>query len=195
MQINTSTAATDNDFISHLAETKLPIEKLTSILRIVFSELELTAIMHPLVYEKELVHSNERIKTFFTENIVQKVEFADIFQEDDTKQKYYIFLLKELYKSLRDDELIRMPDKQLLTYWKSRSCLGEIHSAAMCLICGCNIFLSDDGDSKKLADIIKSKFPNSINVYNRKDLIDKHLQEGVTKYPSNTRSKLTHKPR
>jgi hypothetical protein len=52
------------------------------------------------------------------------------------------------------------------------SSLGEVHSVALCVIRGCSIFLSDDGDSKQLKRIVEKYYLGNLNVYNRKELIE-----------------------
>lgn len=91
MRIDAHTAAIDNDFINHLVETKFDDEKLVAVLSIVFSELNLSAIMHPLVYEKELLKDNARIKLLFGSNVVSNVSFDDILQNDAARKDYYIY--------------------------------------------------------------------------------------------------------
>ena len=76
----------------------------------------------------------------------------------------------------------------------SRSSLGEVHSVATCLTCGCGIFLSDDNDSKMLQRFIAEKSIGKISVYNRKELVDMHLDQGGTKLPRKVRQSLTHRP-
>lgn len=193
MKIDCTTAAVDNDFICHLSEANLPENTLIEKLKIIFSELGFTAIIHPMVYDNEVMHSKERIKLLFSEKIIQKVEFSEIFEDDDSKKAYYIMLVKELFKSLYRGDVLDIADENILEFWRRRMSLGEIHSIAMCLTCGCNIFLSDDDDSKKLLRIIKNKFRNSIKVYDREELIEKHLLEGETTIPRDIRKSLSHK--
>lgn len=193
MKIDSTSVVTDNDFINHLSETKLPEETLIEKLKTIFSELGIVAIVHPLVYDNEVMHSNKRTALLFFKKVIQKVEFSDIFQGDETKKTYYIMLIKEIFKTFKGGKSLPISDEKILTSWLRQISLGEIHSIAMCLICDCNIFLSDDGDSKKLTQIIQDKFPNSIEVYNREELIDKHLLEGKTTIPRNVRRSLSHK--
>lgn len=191
MQIDTHAAVVDNDFVNHLAESNLVDERLVDVLKVIFSELELTAIMHPLVYQKELLQDNVRIRLLFENNVIQKTEFSDIFQEDSSRKNYYIYLVKNLYRAFSGKEL-PVSGENVLSYWVRKASLGEIHSVSMCLVCGCGIFLSDDKDSKALMNQITRMSIGSISVYNRKELIDKHMEVGETKLNRPERNSLTH---
>lgn len=50
MQIDSSTAVVDNDFIIHLVESRLEDDVLLNSIRCIFDDLGLTALIHPLVY-------------------------------------------------------------------------------------------------------------------------------------------------
>lgn len=146
MQIDTHTAVVDNDFVNHLAESHLVNERLVDVLKVIFSELGLTAVMHPLVYQKELLQDNVRIRLLFKNNVIEKAEFSYIFQDDSARKNYYIYLVKNLYRAFSGKEL-PVSGESVLSYWVRHASLGEIHSVSMCLVCGCGIFLSDDKDS------------------------------------------------
>ena len=91
MQLGEHTAAVDNDFVDHLIASHLDDETFFAALNTVFEELGITAVMHPLVYENELMQDRSRTKELFRRGIVTKVEFADIFEDDSDRQAYYIF--------------------------------------------------------------------------------------------------------
>lgn len=63
-------------------------------------------------------------------------------------------------------------DWKVLSDWTAKENLGEIHAIAMCLLCGCVLFLSDDKDSKKLWKLIEGQMPNALNVYNRAEFME-----------------------
>lgn len=191
MHINEQTAVIDNDFINHLVESGLDDERLVVNLRTAFSELKLSAVMHPLVYEKELLKGNSRIDKLFSMSVVEKAEFEDIFQGDSGRKAYYLFLVKNLYRSLMGEPL-PVSDEKILSYWVRKHSLGEVHSVSMCLVCGCAVFLSDDGDSKALKRIVENQTMGKIEVYNRQEFFDKHLSEGETRIERKERRSLTH---
>ena len=139
MTLDAHTAVVDNDFINHLIESKLDDTRLISVLNIVFSDMGLAAVMHPLVYENELMHDNTRTKRLFQEKTIQKVEFSDIFQGDANKQAYYILLVSELYRKLTGNTL-QASGNAVLSYWIRKNSLGEVHSISMCLTCQSGIF-------------------------------------------------------
>lgn len=191
MQIDARTAVVDNDFVNHLAETQMDTDRLIRVLDIVFSELDLSAVMHPLVYEYELLKKKKEISVLFAAGVIDKAEFEDIFSSNPQKESYYIYLVENLYRSLMG-EGFPIPRREILTRWIRGKSLGEVHSMAMCLICGCGIFLSDDGDSKILQNHIARMSIGKIEVYSRDEFINKHLQDGVTKLNRKERQALTH---
>lgn len=191
MMLDAKSAVVDNDFVNHLIESKLDNAKLIAVLNIVFSDLELTAVMHPLVYEKELLRDKDRVKLLFQEAVLYKAEFWDIFQNDAGKKLYYIFLVTQLYRALTGKTL-PVCGEDVLTFWVRKNSLGEVHSVAMCLVCGSGIFLSDDSDSKVLKTHVDRMAIGKINVFNRNEFIQKHMLEGETKLSRMEKRSLTH---
>ena len=195
MKIDEQTAVVDNDFTNHLAEAHLDDDQLVELLHTLFSDLDIMFAIHPLVYQYELRQDLPRIRLLFDRGVVAKAEFADIHQNDDGKKAYYTYLVENLYRAISGDALpASLSDESLFTCWMSRSSLGEVHSVATCLTCGCGIFLSDDNDSKMLQRFIAEKSIGKISVYNRKELVDMHLDQGGTKLPRKVRQSLTHRP-
>lgn len=194
MLLDYKTAAIDNDFINHVFESNLEDDKIVRMLTTVFAELGLTPVMHPLVYDKELMKDKTQIINLFQQGVVYKVTFGDIFQNTPAKEAYYSYLVKELYHYITGTSFPGTTDS-VLTFWKTQHSMGEIHSISMCLVCGCGIFLSDDGDSKKIQSYVIRKSLGKIDVYNRTELIDKHLNEGITKFRRVERKSLTHMAR
>lgn len=191
MQIDERTAVVDNDFISHLAESRLNDDRLVDVLNIVFCELGLSAVMHPLVYDHELLKEHDRIRLLFDRTIICKAEFADIFLGDPNKKAYYVYLITNLYRSFTGVEFPFSGD-DIFTHWIRRKSLGEVHSIVMCLICGCGIFLSDDGDSKALRNHVERMSIGTVDVYSRDEFINIHMQEGETKLNRKERKSLVH---
>lgn len=190
MILDAKTAVVDNDFVNHLIESKLHDARLIAVLDIVFSDLDLSAVMHPLVYEKELLHEKERVKLLFQKAILRKAEFTDIF-ENDASKAYYIFLVTQLYRALTGRALPVSGD-DVLTFWIRKNSLGEVHSVAMCLVCGSSIFLSDDGDSKVLKAHVERMSIGKINVFNREEFVQKHMLEGESKLSRKEMRSLAH---
>lgn len=193
MRLDERTAVVDNDFISHLAESRMTDERLIDVLNLVFCDMELAAAMHPLVYEYELLKDQKRISLLFSENLIYKANFTDIIQDDPDKKAYYIYLLKSLYHSLTGEKF-PIPDEDIFTSWIRRKSLGEVHSIVMCLICGCGIFLSDDDDSKVLKMHMERMLIGTVAVYSRDEFIHIHMEKGKTKLNRKERQTLTHAP-
>ena len=191
MTIGSNTAVLDNDFINHVVETDMTADRIIDLFTMLFSELEKDAVVHPLVYINEVFHTNKLVERLFDENVIQIVSFEDMFLSDNTREDYYLFLVEELYHAHCGDRF-PVPREQILSYWKTNQSLGEIHSLAMCLLCGCAIFLSDDGDSKKLRNSIQHKIPNNITVYNRKEWLTYYKENGGMYIKRSDRQKLGH---
>lgn len=119
MQIDNSTAIVDNDFMNHLVNSQISDEQLTANLQSVFSSLELSAVVHPLVYEHEVLRDNKRIQVLFQKTIVQKMTFADAFESASDAEAYYCYLVGELYGHLKGTEL-PATGRGILTYWKPK---------------------------------------------------------------------------
>lgn len=187
-------AVVDNDFLQHMAETRLTDEALVSALKTILSDLELTAVIHPLVLEKEVLKDKPRIRLLLEKAVVSAAAFDDIFLGDPgdlERRAYYLYLVKELYRHLQGEPL-PVDGEDIFTYWIRGRSLGEVHSVSMCLVCGSGIFLSDDGDAKALESYVRRAALGSISVYRREELIDRHLQSGAAKLSRHTRRALTH---
>ena len=63
----------------------------------------------------------------------------------------------------------------------------------MCLVTSCSLFLSDDGDSKALMNIVLEKFAAHIDVYNRNDVIACYQNSGATGLSRNEKRAFLHK--
>ena len=190
VHIGEHSAAVDTDFISHVADMHFPIEKTASIFAKVMQELGYEAIIHPLVYEKEILL--EKQKYFIVKGIINLPTFEDLFSGDLEKKAYYTILFAELFKKLNGVEL-DLGKIDVFTYWKVKSSMGEAHTIAMCLVCGCGIFLSDDDDSKKLQLIVRNNALGSITVYNRDECISQLKERGETSLSKRERKAFTHK--
>ena len=189
MQIDNSTAIVDNDFINHLAGSRIADDLLVCSLLDIFNSLSLVAAIHPLVYDKELFPQTDRIKLLFQKEVIRRLTFDDAFEQDSDKETYYCYLVAELYSYLNGYSL-PVAGREVLNYWKRRESLGEVHSLSLCLVCDCGIFLSDDSDSKRLAEYIIRKSLGTVCVYNRKELIDKSINEAATQIPRKIRQSL-----
>lgn len=193
MSIDKNSAAVDNDFINKVAQIKTGTMSPENILGEIFAALQIHGIMHPLVYEKELLKDRPGIKAIFDKNVVEYVSFDDIFQGDEGKKAYYMFLVPELYNALMGR---RFPeDKDVFTFWIRQNSLGEIHSVSMCLVSECAIFLSDDGDSKALKNIVNQRAMGAIEVFNRNEIVKQYKKSGAKALKRTDCKAFTHKER
>lgn len=171
MIVDHTAAVFDTDFTNHICETNLDIKKIVEILYKLLETMGLQGIMHPLVYEKELIDPSDCARKLFEENIIMVPSFDEIFQQNSDKKTYYCdVLIPHLYKQMNGKTLPNGWD--VLNDWIAKQNLGEIHSISMCLICECGIFLSDDSDAKILRNLIHEQMPNSIKIYNRAEIMD-----------------------
>lgn len=169
MIVDQSAAVFDTDFIHHICETKLDMEKICTILCRLLQTMQLQGVMHPLVYKNELLQNN-RTRELFDQKVIAVPSFAEIFQGDPAKQIYYCAIMPELYKRMNGKVL--PPDWDVLSSWAAKENLGEIHAITMCFLCGCALFLSDDGDSKKLKNLVEGEMPHALTVYNRAEFME-----------------------
>lgn len=190
MQQKKLTAAIDNDFINHIVEAEIPDEILIKDVCAAFNGLNVTAVINPFVYMHE-VSTDKRTALLFEKKIIQKIESDTIFSQNKGAKNYYIYLIEQLYHSLKGSTL-PVKGEEVLTFWRRRYSLGEIHSLAMCVICNYGIFLSDDKDSICLKRILKQKFKRRIRVHNRKDFFENVAKKSDVQIPRNERRSLTH---
>lgn len=191
MIINSNCAAIDNDFINHLAEAKISDEDLVELLNIIFKDLKLTVIIHPLLYKNEVMKEYQRVKLLFDKGIINQITLSDIFEDDPEKKKYYFHLIAEFFGYLNDQDL-PVTGEDILSYWMKDKSLGEIHSLAMCLITTCGLFLSDDEDAQKLRKYIYRHLCKKVRVYDRSLLIDEHLKKGENQIGRTQHRSLAH---
>lgn len=189
-------AAIDNDFVMHLAEIDWTLKELDEKVRLYFFGMEVCPIMHELVYTHEMeggadFKDKTRALSFFQENIIQ-IKEMNSFLETDAKKQYYEIVFKEIYRDFKG--ILPEGIKDILKDWKSRASLGETHTVTMCFVLGCDVFLSDDDDSKELAKILKSKQAFSIRVYTRGEAMEA-LKKDFSKLNKHDRRALKHVPK
>lgn len=174
MAVDQRDAVFDADFLNHICDTELNIDRVNGILSALLEKIDKRGIVHPLVHQEEFQIPNECRQSLFDRGTISIPNFDDIFQQDETRKNYYcLVLVPELYKQLNGKQLPENWD--VLTNWMAGQNLGEIHSIAMCLICGCTLFLSDDhGSQRAIQALAENQMPNAINieVYNRSQFLE-----------------------
>lgn len=166
--LDSSYALVDNDFLSHALETKFDGEKICSILRAIFDVLDKQPVVHPWLATYELLTDNDLVSKVISENIIELASWENIHDNQEEQKTYYAILFKELYKKVYGISL-NAPD--IYTYSVKQQSLGELHNITTCMICGCNLILSDDSDSKRFKRIISQTAVCNFVVYNREDLV------------------------
>ena len=178
MEINANAAMIDNDFLDHATGMEVSCDDIARVLAEIFCELNVDPMIHPLVMQNEVLRDSAKIKTVLSQDIIKTPTLEDIHHNDPDRIAYYSFLVLELYKKLTGYEL-EMGEATVFTFWRRRISLGEIHSLSTCLLCGCGVFLSDDGDAQKIKDIIKERFATDIAVHNRQAIVTLLREKGT----------------
>ena len=174
--------AIDNDFVNHLVEIDYEQDALEKLLLNYFGELSYLPIMHELVFQHEVINgadTNNKIRVIacFEKGIFDRKRL-DTFLYTSDRRDYYISVFEELYRDFKG--LLPMPKDSILNSWHSNCSFGEVHTISMCCLLECDVFLSDDSDSKRLATILEDKFAFSINVYNRSDTVEEIKRIGTS---------------
>lgn len=172
IQIPSNSVVVDADFANHLCEIKDTPESITSLIKTVFDALNYNALMHPLVYEKEIFIRKNILDSVLASKVITVASFHDFLGGDPDKEAYYSLIVHELYRKLNGCSL-NIGSGSIFSFWIAKRNLGEIHSIAMCAICGCSVLLSDDQDSKSLRNIIRTAFAVHIDVFSRAEVIAK----------------------
>lgn len=188
-------AAIDNDFMNHLAETKLDDDRqLKDIVRSLFLGMGVSPVMHELVYCNEFDDegNNEKIRdigrSFISDGIVSIKKKSD-YIKSKLEDQYYSTVFEEIYRDFKGD----LPVNDIWKEWKKQASLGETHTVTMCVFIKCGIFLSDDNDSRQLREIIDQRFNFSIKVYNRSQAVDYVKEQGKNTLKKRERRALAHK--
>ena len=92
MNSDKKTAVIDNDFIEHVASCNLSDDELIDTLKIIISELELDAVVHPLVCKHEVRKTVPRVKFLFDQNVFSEANYS-FLDSDSAKKSYYCILV------------------------------------------------------------------------------------------------------
>lgn len=172
IEINERTALIDTDFLVHVSEIEWDYKTKVQTINGVFNELQINVAVHPLVYKNEILPCNKTIEGFFNDGLVSRPMFEDFFGSNDEQRDYYAFVVQELHSRITGSRDL-LVGQDIFTFWKKKCSLGEVHSIALCITCGCGMFLSDDKDSKDIANKAHDYCPDTLKIYNRNDVMDK----------------------
>lgn len=186
MQVDSNSVAIDNDFLQKALEMQREEERIIYILSKLFQCIGHNPVIHPLVFQKEVMH-NSITEKLFAQQIIGTPTWEEIHQNNEAKIQYYTYMLLELYNKFWGVPL-DLGKSTVFTYWKREKSLGEIHSLAMCLLCNCGMFLSDDDDSQRISKLIESYFNKKIVVYTRENVSDIARNNGIELSRSDLRS-------
>ncbi len=188
-------AVVDNDFLNHLVETKNLSIDIKEAIVLLFNELNVNPVMHELVYKNELFCGGAYINTsqqkaleLITEGIVSVVSLSSIISAPGAAV-YYTILFEEIYNKFSE---VPLPRINVLTDWRAKLSLGEVHSVVMCFFMKCGIFLSDDGDAQSLRQYLTESTGFTIDIYNREMACDRAKEIGSGNFPRKIRQALSH---
>ncbi len=120
MQLDNNSALVDADFMFHVSEINRSAPEISEMLKVAFEAVGIVAVIHPLVYEKELC-KNEKITAIFNAGIVSTITLDEIFGDNEVKKEYYKSVVLDLYRSLKGEDL-DLGKESVFTYWK-RKCI------------------------------------------------------------------------
>ena len=169
MESTKKKAAVDNDFLEKLVS----IEKFNAfeLICLCCESFNVDPIIHSLVYDNEVQQEHPITKKLIDGNVLS-ILACESFIPSMAEQIYYEIVVRDLYYKLKEKELDL---KDIFKEWKRQESLGEIHSISMCILIKCDIFLSDDNDSKEIRRLAQSstRFIKDIQILNRNEFCDK----------------------
>jgi len=157
-------AAVDTDFLLHLTETRGVPQLFDAIVNF-FDGAGYRPYMNAIVKRAELINCKDIVTKLFSERVVIEHDFVDSLSS--AKRDYYANIVQQCYIKLHG----RPYTYDVFTHWARRESLGEMHSVAMCLLFGYDIFLSDDGDAKFIAEYIRNH--TVVTVLSRAEALEK----------------------
>lgn len=170
-------AVIDNDFLDHLGELRNHDDAFDLIVKF-FDALDYKVYIHPLVYKFEKKPGNNPlIERLFNEDVIIVSDFFDVLETKPTDKSRYELIVKQVYREFTGKTF---PVNDLYNEWKRHDDLGEVYSAAMCVVLECDYLLSDDNKAiKYIGNITKRVAQKFINVYSRQQCCDLLKADGL----------------
>ena len=168
--LDSNCALIDNDFLTHSIETKMDEKSKCVLLNSIFDVLNKNPMIHPWISNFEVMWDNQKINSVISKSKIQKATWDDIHGNQSAQIAYYKFLFKELFKKIHGTSF---DTSDIFTYCVRRQSLGELHNITACMICGCNMILSDDNDTKNFKRLIERTMICDFCVYTRSELVEK----------------------
>lgn len=167
--LDSNYALIDNDFLNHAIETKLDEKSKCDLLNSIFDVLKKDPVIHPWISDYEVMWENKTVKNVVSKTKIQKATWDDIHGNQMAQKKYYEILFKELFKKTHGSPISA---NDIFTYCVKKQSLGELHNISACMICGCNLILSDDEDTKRFKKMISQTMTCDFEVYTRDELAE-----------------------
>lgn len=171
MIIDNNNLFVDTDALTKLTEIKKPADEVTHLINKLFKKINKKALLHPLVYGNEVFTDRHILLQLIKQKTIEVPTIEDVYSNDDVKKQYYIMYVSEFYNML-NDQTIPVDGDDVLKYWKAKESLGESHAIAACVLNECDLFLSDDSDSKTLEKMIEKRQMGTLHVYNRSEIVN-----------------------
>jgi len=170
-------AVIDNDFLDHLGDLNNHDDAFDLIVKF-FDALDYKVFIHPHVYKYEKKPGkNPLVERLFDEGVITVSDLFDVLACKPIEKTRYELVVKQVYKNFTGREF---PKIDLFDKWQTGDDLGEVHSAAMCVILECDYLLSDDNKAVRyLGDITKKVAQKFIHVYNRQQCCDLVKKTGL----------------
>ena len=167
--LDSNCALIDNDFLNHAIETKLDEESKCALLNSIFDAIKKDAVIHPWISDYEVMWDNKTINNIISKIKIKKATWDDVHGNQIAQKTYYEILFKELFKKTNS---LPIAIHDVFTYCVKKQSLGELHNITACMICGCNLILSDDKDTKRFKRIISQTLTCDFEVYTRAELAE-----------------------
>lgn len=171
MIIDNTNLLIDADALLKLMDINKSTDEVISIINNLFEKLKRKVLLHPLVYANEIITKKHILSQLIIQKIIEVPTIEDIHSNDDIKKQIYIMYVSDFYHQLNAQPIPVVGD-DILKYWNSHESLGESHSVATCVLNECDLFLSDDDDSKTLEKMIEERQMGTLHVYRRSEIID-----------------------
>ena len=164
-------AAIDTDYLSHLTAIRDYNDVFELIVRF-FAELDVEVLMHPLVDEFEKSPTpNLVLDKLLSEGIITLPTMTDILRAKPGGNLLYEGMVAQIYGDFTGK---RYPMSNMYSNWPRGQSLGEVHTAAMCVLLDCKYLFSDDTDAVRfLSRIIKSQTQATVEILNRKMSVER----------------------
>lgn len=167
--LDSNCALIDNDFLNHAIETKLDENSKCALLNSIFDVLKKDPVIHPWISDYEVMWDSKTVKNIISKTNIKKAAWDDVHGNQIAQKTYYEILFKELFKKTHG---FPPASSDIFTFCTKKQSLGELHNITACMVCCCNLILSDDKDTKRFKTMISQTMICDFEVYTRDELVE-----------------------